>query len=64
MAKTKIYRVEMTAKAKVKGSLRVEATSQKEAEKLAVDRSGDVTWHYTELIEDDDSPDVASSQEE
>jgi hypothetical protein len=64
MAKTKVYRVEMRGIARVKGSIRVEATSQKEAANMAKERSGDVTWSYTGLVESDESPEVCSANEE
>jgi len=61
MGKRQLFRVEMTAVAYVKGSIRVEATSQEEAEKLALAKSGDVVWHYQGLDEKEEgNPNVSS----
>ena len=59
--KKKYFLVNMTAVAYVKGSIRVEASTQEEAEKIAKDKAGDVSWTY-DGIDDykDDSPSVSS----
>jgi hypothetical protein len=48
MAK-KMFRVRMTAKAFVLGSLLVSAKSEQEARDKAATRLGDVSWRYQEL---------------
>lgn len=48
-ATLKDFDVDMSAEAVVNGSLRVTATSLEEAQRLAVEKSGDVNWRYNGL---------------
>jgi len=58
-----IYTVRLTTMAYMRGQIEIEATSQEEAERLALERTGDVEWEYDGVAEGpDQGPEVSDVQ--
>jgi len=58
-----MYTVRLTTMAYMRGQIEIEATSQEEAERLALERTGDVEWEYDGMAEGpDQGPEVSDVQ--